>query len=162
MILRLQRRLNVLNREGQPGYCIGSLYVDVGYICDTLERPSYSLSVDTPIDRICLVKRTHQCCIPYGTYTLLTSVKSQKFGSRMFYDMTCGGRLPRLKNVPGWEGVLIHCGNEVSDTAGCILVGKHAGPGRLVKSQKAFIDLCRILEQPIRDREPILLHITEL
>jgi hypothetical protein len=46
---------------------------------------------------------------------------------------------PRLHNVPGFDGVLIHPGNGPEDTEGCILVGRaKVGPARIGESRKAY------------------------
>lgn len=54
--------------------------------------------------------------IPAGTYELETR-KSPSFGRRMVY----------LKNVPHRSCIMIHPGNLVSDTNGCILLGERDG-----------------------------------
>lgn len=54
-------------------------------------------------------------CIPPGTYTLALH-QSDKFGN-----------VWQLLNVPNRDEILIHSGNTVLDTEGCILVGKTFG-----------------------------------
>lgn len=61
-----------------------------------------------------------QTCIPVGTYDLSTRF-SPKFSPRFNHDMIW------VKNVPGFEYILIHTGNTISDTEGCLIVGARIG-----------------------------------
>ena len=58
---------------------------------------------------------------------------SPKFKDRSWAKF-CNGKLPRLLEVPGYNGVLIHVGNKPSDTLGCILVGYNKIKGQVVNS----------------------------
>ena len=66
--------------------------------------------------------------IPVGTYrvALLPSPKFENLamvGHDAFVE-EYAGLVPRLLTVPNRSGILIHWGNYVKDTDGCILVGK--------------------------------------
>ena len=64
-----------------------------------------------------------ETCIPEGEY----KIKFRKTGgyhgkySKRFADIHKG--MLHLQDVPGFEYILIHCGNTDEDTAGCLLLG---------------------------------------
>jgi hypothetical protein len=47
-------------------------------------------------------------------------------------------QMPRLLDVPGRAGILIHPGNTHKDTEGCILVGDERTADTILKSRQAF------------------------
>ena len=68
-------------------------------------------------------------CIPDGSYPLVA------FDSPEHPD--CWVITP----VPGRTGILIHVGNTVRDTQGCILIGQSQAPGRVNNSRDALRQL---------------------
>lgn len=108
-----------------PKYTIGRLYVDGKYTCDTLEDVDRGLTQDMSLDEINKKKIKGETAIPTGTYKVVVN-NSPKFKRN----------LPRLLNVPGYDGVLIHRGNTHSDSAGCMLVGENKLVGKVINSTK--------------------------
>lgn len=127
-------------------YTIGHLYVDGVYVCDTIEDTDRGLTQDDTIADIEAVKVKSETAIPKGTYRVTLKVVSPKFGKKDYYKNFCGGKLPRLLDVPGFDGILIHRGNNQNDSAGCIIVGYNKVVGQVVNSQSAFEKLYKILE----------------
>ena len=125
----------------KEAYTIGRLYINGCPVCDTLEDTDRGLSAAMSERAILLKKIPSKTAIPTGEYLVTMNVSSPKFGSKAFYRKLCGGRLPRLLDVPGYSGVLIHCGNTAADTDGCILVGENKEVGRVLKSQSVFTTL---------------------
>jgi hypothetical protein len=76
--------------------------------------------------------------IPTGRYEVKLNIVSPKFSQKPFYMDFCKGKVPRLMNVKGFEGILIHCGNTHLNSAGCILVGNNTIKGKLTDSQETF------------------------
>lgn len=127
-----------------PTYTIGKLYIDGNYICDTLEDTDRGLTQKMSIAEIQKKKVYGKTAIPTGTYKIVTNIVSSKFKNRVWakpYD----GKLPRLLEVPGYEGVLIHVGNTSEDTLGCVLVGYNKVKGKVVDSTKAFNTIMSLL-----------------
>lgn len=103
---------------------VGKLYVDGVYEC-------FSLEDEIEVNGI---KRDGQTCIPPGLYRVVLTW-SPKFKRT----------LPLVLDVPGFDGIRIHPGNDSGDTRGCILVGKsltinHGAP-YLLDSADAFREL---------------------
>lgn len=131
-------------------YTIGRLYVDGVLFCDVLEDKDRNLKQNTPLNEINKVKVPSQTAIPTGTYEITLNVISPKFSQKQFYkDYANGGRLPRLINVPGFEGILIHVGdgpNGARLSSGCILVGKNTIVGGLSDGKETFKKLYQTLQ----------------
>lgn len=120
-------------------YTRGELFTSDVHLCDTLEPPYRGLSSSSTLADIQRAKGLGVTAIPSGTYEVQLAFSS-RFSSRSFYK-GLGGLLPRLVAVPGYSGVLIHCGNTVADTRGCILVGRWLGSGVLGGSRAAFTSI---------------------
>ena len=128
--LRLQRRF--LGKD----YTIGSLYIDDEYFCDTLEDVDRGLTQSTHLDEIRKIKITHETAIPTGVYRVIVNLSPAK--KRM---------LPRLLDVPGFSGILIHRGNTKHDSSGCILVGENKVKGKVINSTQYEKRLVEILSK---------------
>ena len=78
---------------------------------------------------------------------------------KWFKDL-CGGRMPRLLDVPGFDGILVHTGNTALDTKGCILVGKNTKVGQLTESRDTFEKLYKLMRAAADRGENISITLT--
>ena len=138
-------------------YTVGHLYADGVKLCDTLEDCVRDTNRNGRFDNG-EVKIRGQTAIPYGTYAVTLDVQSPKFRMREAYRF-CDGYLPRLLDVPDFEGVLIHIGNTADDTEGCILVGENRRVGRLENSTATFRRLYEVLRRAADRGESITIEI---
>lgn len=127
-------------------YTIGRLFVDGNRFCDTLEDTDRGLRQDMSLPVLRAKKRKGVTAIPTGRYRVTLGVKSQKYSQRKAYEF-CNGYVPRLINVPAYEGILIHIGNYPKDTEGCILVGRNTKVGAVLDSTATFKALYEILKK---------------
>lgn len=148
-----------LKRYKTPNYCIGKLTVDGKWICDTIEDTDRGLTQSMPLDQIKKIKVPSKTAIPTGTYKITLDVVSPKYGNIAFYKEVCQGKVPRLLGVPGYEGVLIHCGNTQEDSAGCIIVGKNKVKGKVLESKDTFKVLYKLLKDANARGEEITITI---
>jgi len=117
---------------------IGDLFFDGEFICSTLE------------DTIRNVKIMKQTAIPAGEYKIELQFAS-KFNRVM----------PFLRDVPYFDGIMIHWGNSDVDTEGCILVGSKEPEKAdwISSSRAAFATLYPMIEQAINLGEEVRVNI---
>ena len=120
--------LTLLRKWKKADYTIGIMYVDGRQFCNTLEPPVRSLGEHGE------GKIKGNTAIPAGEYSVV-----------MRYSNKYGKPMPRLLNVPFFDGILIHPGNTVKDTQGCILVGRNRAVGKVLDSRKTFAELIEII-----------------
>ena len=152
-------KLEVERRWKKETYTIGRLYVDGVYFCNTLEDKCRGLKQTDSIYFIKQRKVYGETAIPTGTYTIAMNVTSPKYSASAWYWQLCKGKVPRLMNVPGWEGVLIHTGNNALQTYGCILVGKNTKVGQLTESKATFKALYKEMKKAYDEGEEITITI---
>lgn len=132
--------LKVERKWPKATYTVGRLYVDGKMFCNTLEDRVRDLNTEKKI--------YGETAIPAGRYRVIFNW-SPKFGRN----------LPRLLNVPHFEGILIHPGNTAADSAGCILVGKNSAVGRLSESRDTSDRLNVLIEDAQRRGEDIFITV---
>lgn len=137
-------KLTIKRTITRNSYTLGKLYVDGVYFCDTLEDKDRGLTQDMNIGQIQLLKINGETAIPKGIYKVTLDVISPKFSKYPFYMETCKGKLPRLMDVKGYEGVLIHVADGLkrdSLVQGCIGVGNLSAEEYLMNGKKVFAEL---------------------
>lgn len=139
-------------------YTIGRLFINGEYFCDTLEDKDRGLSAALPVESLKRMKEYGKTAIPTGTYKVNLRTVSEKFRDRS-WARPYGGRLPRLLNVPAFEGVLIHVGNVPEDTLGCILVGENKVVGKVINSTATFKRLMDKLQPMAEKDETVYIQI---
>lgn len=131
-------------------YCISHIYVNGTYVCDAVEDLDRGLDQKMPLAEIKRRKVYRMTAIPVGTYTLTMNVQSPKFSQYAYYKKFCKGYMPRLLNVPGYDGILIHRGSSANSSAGCIIVGYNTVKGKVTDSQKAWEKLMKEYLMPAK------------
>lgn len=128
-------------------YTIGKMYIENQYFCDTLENKIIDVNKNGRFDGN--EKKVYgESAIPYGRYEVCLNI-SPKF-KRL---------LPRLINVPHFEGILIHRGNSPKDTAGCILVGENKKKGMVLNSTKYEEELVKKIQVALDKGEKIYISV---
>lgn len=150
--------LKVKRKAKRETYVIGDLSIDEIFFSNTLEDTDRGLTSDMSDEQIKEIKQKGITAIPTGRYKVVMNVQSPKFSKYKQYEF-CKGYLPRLVDVPGYEGVLIHIGNYPKDTDGCILVGKNTVKGAVMESTATFKKLYDILKNADEAGEDIYITI---
>lgn len=102
------------------------------WVCDTCEDRVRDLPNEP--------KKMHETAIPQGRYRVRMDIVSPKYSNFAKYPWAkeYGGKIPRLMNVPFFEGILIHVGNTAEHSSGCVLVGENKVKGKVINSTATF------------------------
>lgn len=93
--------IEIRRYEKGPNGTLGTFWMDDAFLCYTLEDP------DNDNQKGC-------SCIPEGTYEVIPH-------DGRFKDVW------EITNVPDRSAIIIHSGNTIDDTRGCVLVGERIG-----------------------------------
>lgn len=121
-------KLRLIRTSMQEGFTTGVLYAGEEMLAHTLEPQQRDLSAEPKV--------WGRTAIPAGKYHLKLA-PSKRFKRKM----------PYLMDVPRFSGVMIHCGNTVADTHGCILVGEREKHDTLKNSRLTFEKLYALLAE---------------
>lgn len=131
----------------RPTYTIGKIYVDGQYVCDCIEDKDRGLKQSMTLEQINKLKVYGQTAIPTGEYKVTLNVISPKYSKSTWYKQNANGaRVPRILNVKGFDGVLIHTGNTAEDSHGCIIIGQNKEVGKVINSKETFKKFYQILQ----------------
>lgn len=145
--------LEVLRYSSAKDSTLGALFDitngDRKFLCYTLE------------DEYRENKIMHETRIPAGTYKItLRTVGGfhQRYSSR-FSDIHHG--MLWVRDVPNFEYILIHCGNNDDDTSGCLLVGEtqtsnaDGNDGFVGGSTRAYKNIYPQIAKAIQNKEEV-------
>lgn len=133
---------------------LGLLFVNDVFYCYTLE--------DTHND----IKIKGETRIPKGTYEIKYRTVGGFHGRYLKRFSGIHKGMLELQNVPNFKYILIHCGNTIKDTDGCILVGdvlnnNTINNGFLGNSANAYKRLYKVVSRALDKGEEVLIHIYE-
>ena len=152
----------LIRKFKKENYTIGDITIDGEFICNSLEDKDYGFTTTTDPEIIKATKRAHpkQVAIPAGRYEVKCSIYCGMSDRHKWYRTTsCDGKIPRLYKVPGYTGILIHCGTTADHSAGCILVGYNTIKGMLTDSKKAFTHICDRIMGALNRGEKVWIRI---
>lgn len=136
-------KLTIKRTITRNNYTLGELYIDGQFFCSTLEDKDRGLTQNMSVEQIKSMKVPGETAIPKGTYKVTLDVVSPKFSKYPFYMKVCEGKLPRLIDVKGYEGVLIHVADGIKRDAllqGCIGIGNLSSEEYLINGKQVFTE----------------------
>ena len=123
---------------------ISQVFVDGELMCFSIEDPVRESKIKG------------QTAIPAGTYKVGLR-NSPRFSGKFKHDMLW------VQNVPGFEFILIHWGNTVDDTEGCLLVGQTigviGGKVAVLNSQMAYLRLDNAVKDAAKAGELVIEYV---
>jgi hypothetical protein len=116
--------LKVDRKWKKPDWTISNFFVNGVKWCNVLEDTDRGLNQNMPLSEIKKRKKDGITAIPSGRYEVV-----------MRYSPHFKRETPWIKDVPGWQWVLIHAGNDPTHTLGCLLPGENKVKGKVLNSR---------------------------
>lgn len=126
--------LTLLRTQKTELSTISHLFIEDQHECFVIEDTDRGLKSTMSLEEIQKLKIHGKTAIPEGRYQIIIAF-SPRF-KRL---------LPRLLNVPGYDGILMHVGNYPRDTEGCLLPGTIPTKNCVLHSVTAFTNLYKKL-----------------
>lgn len=142
MLIKVERKWK------KDTYTIGRVYIDGIYFSNSLEDVDRGLDDSMSEEEIKAKKVYGKTAIPTGRYEVIYTY-SPKFRRH----------LPRLQNVKGFVGVLVHPGNTENDTDGCIIVGLNSVKGMVTNSRWYSDAINKRIDKAIRSGKKVYIEI---
>ena len=158
-------KLKLRRTAKKDKYTIGHLYrqdKENGqwvFVCDTIEDKDRGLDQSMTEANIAAIKVKHKTAIPTGKYDIDMNTVSGTFIKKPQYKEFCGGRVPRLRYVKGFSGILIHSGTDQDSSSGCIIVGQNKVVGKVINSWATFKRVYSLLKAAHNRGEKITLEV---
>ena len=152
-------KLKIERRWPKATYTIGRLYIDGIYYFNTLEDKDRGLKKTDPLPFIKSRKVAGETAIPKGTYIVSLNVTSPKYAAIPWYWNFCKGKMPRILDVPGFDGILFHPLSTALETKGCVGVGKNTKVGKLTESKACWKQVYKLMEAAAAKGEQITVEI---
>lgn len=149
----------VYRKYKKPDYTVGRISIDGELIANTLEDTDRGLDDGMEDWQIKNKKIPNRTAIPTGRYEVEMDVVSPRFSQKQFYMDVCQGKVPRIKKVKGFEGILIHCGTDENHSSGCLLVGRNTQVGKLTDSKETFKKIYALMKEAHDRGETIYITI---
>lgn len=134
--------LTLLRTQKTELSTISHLLIEDKHECFIIEDTDRGLKQTMSLEEIQKLKIHGKTAIPEGRYQIILT-----------YSPRFKKILPRLLNVLGYEGILIHIGNYPKDTEGCLLPGVTPTKDCVLKSAIAFLRLYNKLSSVPKDEE---------
>lgn len=146
----------------KPVYTIGKWYINGEHFCETIEDTDRGLDQSMTLAMIASRKVHGKTAIPTGKYILDMSQPSPKYREKAkkdaYFKKYCE-HMPRILNVKGYSGILVHPGTDEKDTEGCPIVGQNKIVGKVVNSRATFDKLWEQLYAAYLRKETITIEI---
>lgn len=131
----------LIRRDPKLTYVEGKMYIDGKFTADTLEPQLREIR--NREDKV-----IGHTAIPNGRYDVAWT-----------YSKKLRIYTPEIKSVPWFNGIRIHTGNTIADTAGCILVGSKEANGLLINSRITYHRIAMAISSAIARGERVVITI---
>ena len=148
-----EMKIVVLRRpshEDHGGFTIGEFFIDNKKMCYTLE------------DEYRKIKVPGETRIPSGIYEVELYTQGTMHPDYLkHYGAAFHKGMLHIKNVPGFDGVLIHVGNTDIDTRGCLLLGMQEDEknGKIISSRAAYEKAYPIIAKALKNGYKVTIEI---